>query len=64
MTTNGILTKDGYRIVQHEYTHEVMIFRGNRILKKIKASRTMKERELLDLFDFVRYSTVWEENNG
>lgn len=54
---NGILTKDGYRIIQHEDDKSVMIYKDTKLVKRIKASRYMTERELIDLYDFYKGQT-------
>lgn len=54
---NGILTKDGYRIIQHEDDKAVMIYKDTKLVKRIKASRYMTERELIDLYDFYKGQT-------
>ena len=52
-----ILTNDGYKITQHDADHSVIVFKDNKIVAKIKASRPMKDSELLDTFKFLRDST-------
>lgn len=54
---NGILTKDGYRIIQHEEDKSVMIYKDTRMLMRAKASRYMTERELIELFEFYKEQT-------
>lgn len=54
---NGILTKDGYGIIQHEDDKTVMIYKDTKLVKRIKASRYMTERELIDLYDFYKGQT-------
>lgn len=54
---NGILTKDGYRIIQHEEDKSVMIYKDTKMLMRAKASRDMTERELIELFEFYKEQT-------
>lgn len=54
---DGILTKDGYRIIQHEEDKSVMIYKDTKMLMRAKASRDMTERELIDLFEFYKEQT-------
>lgn len=54
---NGILTKDGYRIIQHEDDKSVMIYKDTKMLMRAKASRYMTERELIELFEFYKEQT-------
>lgn len=54
---NGILTKDGYRIIQHEDDKSVMIYKDTKMLMRAKASRDMTERELIELFEFYKEQT-------
>lgn len=55
---NGILTKDGYRIIQHEDDKSVMIYKDTKMLMRAKASRYMTERELIELFEFYKEQTT------
>ena len=54
---NGILTKDGYRIIQHDDDKSVMIYKDTKMLMRAKASRYMTERELIELFEFYKEQT-------
>ena len=52
---NGILTKEGYRIMQHEENHDIMIYKDGRLLRRRKAARPLSQAELLRSFDFEMY---------
>ena len=55
---NGILTKDGYRIIQHEDTGNIIIFKDGRRIKEVQTTgRPMKEAEILAVFDFLKDKT-------
>lgn len=49
-----IILGDGYKIIQHEENKDVIIWKGNRIVKRMTASRYMKDAELIQLFEFMR----------
>lgn len=58
----GTLIKDGYKLEQHEVTHELMIFKDGKCIHRVKTSRPLKEREAIDVFDFIRDTDAWKEN--
>ena len=59
---NGIITKDGYKIVQHEVEHDLMISKDGKLVQTINVTRPLSEREAIDLFDFIRNTDTWKEN--
>ena len=55
---NGILTKDGYRIIQHEDNGKIIILKDGRRIKEVQTSgRPMKEAEILAVFNFLKERT-------
>lgn len=57
---NGILTKEGYKIAQHEVTNDLLIMKDGRILQKVEVSRPLKTKELLDIFEFIKQTDAWK----
>ena len=49
-----IILGDGYKIIQHEENKDVIIWKDNRVVKRMTASRYMKDAELIQLFEFMR----------